>query len=283
MVDYPARGRSAYVPLPGPDGKQPIDGNLGIRTALELERIFTNARERGDFPLKMNHTQWPGPGRSAIRSSTTFIKTQVQFAGAHRRVDARGEHRAPRRDRIAGDPVHPFAGRRLRVRPDRGAAEPRADHGDGGAGRPAVRRRRHGEGHAGPAQSRTRGASPTTASSSPRRRTPRRICNVVLEEKSDRPDEVRCWMQVEPARKLTRWQGKRVLAISANGTYHRVYDPCIPKFLNQAGVKTDFIRLEDVGPQRQRPHDDAGEEQRRHHQVRHRVAAEEHRDDVTFL
>jgi hypothetical protein len=26
-----------------------------------------------------------------------------------------------------------------------------------------------------------------------------------------------------------------------------VYDPCIPKFLNQAGVKTDFIRLEEQG------------------------------------
>ncbi len=54
-------------------------------------------------------------------------------------------------------------------------------------------------------------------------------------------------MQVEPARKLAKWQNIPVLAISANGTYHRVYDPCIPKFLNQAGVKTDFVRLEDVG------------------------------------
>ena len=46
------------------------------------------------------------------------------------------------------------------------------------------------------------------------------------------------------------WRGgrtSRCSAISANGTYHRVYDPCIPKFLNQAGVKADFVRLEDVG------------------------------------
>jgi len=71
--------------------------------------------------------------------------------------------------------------------------------------------------------------------------------NVRLEEKSDRPDEVRCWMQVEPARKLVNFKDIRVLSISANGTYHRVYDPCIPKWLNQAGVKTDFVRLEDVG------------------------------------
>jgi pimeloyl-ACP methyl ester carboxylesterase len=71
--------------------------------------------------------------------------------------------------------------------------------------------------------------------------------NVVLESKSERPDEAPCWMQVEPARKLARWKDIRVFAASASGTYHRVYDPCIPKFLNQAGVKTDFVRFEDVG------------------------------------
>ena len=74
MVDYPARGRSAYVPLPGPDGKTPIDGNLTIRTALELERIWTNARERGDFPLKMNHTQWPGTGKMGDPIFDNFIR-----------------------------------------------------------------------------------------------------------------------------------------------------------------------------------------------------------------
>jgi hypothetical protein len=38
-----------------------------------------------------------------------------------------------------------------------------------------------------------------------------------------------------------------VLAISANGTYHRVFDGCIPKFMKQAGVPAEFVRLEDVG------------------------------------
>jgi hypothetical protein len=69
----------------------------------------------------------------------------------------------------------------------------------------------------------------------------------VLETKQERPDEVRCWMQAEPARKLTRWQNIRVLMASANATYHRVYDPCIPKFLKQAGVQVEFYRMEDVG------------------------------------
>ena len=38
-----------------------------------------------------------------------------------------------------------------------------------------------------------------------------------------------------------------ILSISAEGTYHRVYDPCIPKWLNQAGAKDAFVRLEDMG------------------------------------
>jgi len=71
--------------------------------------------------------------------------------------------------------------------------------------------------------------------------------DVVLEERSEHPDEARCWMQKEPARKLVRWQNIPVVALSANGTYHRVYDPCIPKFLKQAGVRAEFIRLEEVG------------------------------------
>ena len=70
---------------------------------------------------------------------------------------------------------------------------------------------------------------------------------VVLEEKQERPDEARCWMQVEPARKLARWKNIKTLSVSADGTYHRTYDPCIPKFLKQAGVDNTFIRLEDVG------------------------------------
>ena len=80
MVDYPARGRSAYVPLKTADGKW-IDGNFGIRTGLELARIWTAGRELGDFPRRNDHTQWPGSGKPGDPIFDTFIRTQVQFAG----------------------------------------------------------------------------------------------------------------------------------------------------------------------------------------------------------
>ena len=246
MVDYPARGRSGYVPLPGADGKTPLDGNLGIRTALEIERIWTNARERGDFPLKMNHTQWPGSGKMGDPVFDFFMKTQVQFAGATGQlVRAAGVALLER----IGTPVILFTHSQgggfgfdiTEARPQLVRVMVTAEPGGpqfGGADTAKVT--------AGPRNPNSWGLTNNRYEYDPPASSPADL-QVVLEEKSDRPDEVRCWMQVEPARKLAKWKGMRVLAISASGTYHRVYDPCIPKFLNQAGVRTDFVRLEDVG------------------------------------
>ncbi|HLG58151.1 MAG TPA: alpha/beta fold hydrolase [Vicinamibacterales bacterium] len=246
MVDYPTRGRSAYVPLPGPDGKTPIDGNLNIRTALELERIWTNGRERGDFPLKMNHTQWPGTGKMGDPIFDSFIKTQVQSAGAT------GTLTVPAGIALLdmiNSPVILFTHSQgggfgfeiTEARPKLVKAMVTVEPGGpqfGGADTAKVT--------PGPRNPNSWGLTNARYEYSPPANAPSDL-NVVLEEKSERPDEVRCWMQAEPARTLARWQNIPVLAMSANGTYHRVYDPCIPKFLEQAGVKAEFVRLETVG------------------------------------
>ena len=246
MVDYPARGRSAYVPLPGPDGKTPIDGNLNIRTALELERIWTNARERGDFPLKMNHTQWPGAGKIGDPTFDNFMKSQVQSAGASTAL-AR-EATLALLDTI-GNPVILFAHSQgggiafetTEARPQLVKAMVSLEPGGPQFGNVDTAKVT-----AGPRNPNSWGLTNARYEYDPPASSPSDL-NVVLEAKSERPDEAPCWMQVEPARKLAKWKNIRVFSASANGTYHRVYDPCIPKFLNQAGVKTDFVRLEDVG------------------------------------
>jgi hypothetical protein len=76
MVDYPARGRSPYVPG--------VDGNLGIRTALELAQIWTApATSGGEFPRKNKYTQWPSnsPKKGMMGDPVfdNFIKGQMQF------------------------------------------------------------------------------------------------------------------------------------------------------------------------------------------------------------
>jgi pimeloyl-ACP methyl ester carboxylesterase len=246
VVDYPARGRSTYVPLPGPDGKTPIDGNLNIRTALELERIWTNTRERGDFPLAKNHTQWPGAGKIGDPVFDTFMRSQVQFAGGTGALtrdagiallDMIGTQVVMFTHSQGGGFGFDITEARSQQVPLMVALEPGGPQ-FGGVDTAKIEPRPRNPNSWGLTNNRYEYTPPANAPSE---------IQTVLETKSERPDEVRCWMQVEPARKLTRWQNIRVLMASANGTYHRVYDPCIPKFLKQAGVQVEFYRMEDVG------------------------------------
>ena len=245
MVDYPARGRSAYVPLKAAEGKW-IDGNFGIRTGLELARIWTAGRELGDFPRKNNHTQWPGTGKPGDPIFDNFIRTQVQFAGESTNMAVPAG--VALLDRI-GTPVVMFThsqggGVGFEVTEQRPtlvhamvAIEP---------GGPQFGPVNTATAVAGPRNPRSWGLTDQPYEYDPPAAQPSDL-KVALEEKQERPDEARCWMQVEPARKLARWKDIKVLSISADGTYHRTYDPCIPKFLRQAGVPGEFVRLEDAG------------------------------------
>jgi len=69
----------------------------------------------------------------------------------------------------------------------------------------------------------------------------------VRQDKPDRPDLVRCWMQPEPARKLVNLKDIPVLIIMAEASYHAAYDHCTAAYLTQAGVKNTFVRLADAG------------------------------------
>ena len=66
-------------------------------------------------------------------------------------------------------------------------------------------------------------------------------------EAASAPDLVGCWMQRAPARQLPNLQHIPVMVMAAEASYHAVYDHCTAKYLSQAGVPTEFIRLEDKG------------------------------------
>ncbi len=69
----------------------------------------------------------------------------------------------------------------------------------------------------------------------------------VRQDKPERPDFVRCWMQVEPAARLPRLAGIPIGIFVCDASYHAAYDHCTSAYLSQAGVQHDFIRLEDCG------------------------------------
>src|SRR6266481_5481521 len=70
---------------------------------------------------------------------------------------------------------------------------------------------------------------------------------VEREAKADGPDLFVCWMQKAPARQLVNLKNIPVMVMAAEASYHQVYDHCTAKYLNQAGVKTEYIRLQDKG------------------------------------
>ena len=71
--------------------------------------------------------------------------------------------------------------------------------------------------------------------------------SIEREAKPDGPDLFACWMQKPPARQLVNLKYIPVMVMTAEASYHQVYDHCTAKYLAQAGVKNDFIRLQDKG------------------------------------
>ena len=69
----------------------------------------------------------------------------------------------------------------------------------------------------------------------------------VRQASPDAPDLVRCWLQQEPARRLTKLKNVPLLILIAEASYHAAYDHCTAAYLTQAGVANTMIRLEDIG------------------------------------
>jgi pimeloyl-ACP methyl ester carboxylesterase len=240
MVDYPARGRSAYVP--------DVDGNLTIRTAQNLEQVFTDIGAQGNWPQAKKFTQWPGKGKMGDPIFDTFAKTQVQFLAGGKQAQLNLDAHMALLDRI-GSPVillthsqgGEFGWQIADARPKLVKAIITAEP----AGPPIK-----GVDIAKIAYNQNANLSWGLTSlplhydppvSDPSELQP------VLEEKSEGPDVVPCYLQKEPAHKLTNLEGIPVLDVSAEASYHRVFDSCIAKWLKQAGVETEYVKMEDVG------------------------------------
>ena len=246
LEDFPARGRSQYVP--GVDGTNE-NLNLNIRTADNLEEIFTASAARGDFPNAKKHTQWPGTGRIGDKIFDDFTKTQVQFLGGLRQETMVRDANVALLDMI-GTPVillthsqgggfgWTIADRRPNLvkaivtleaagPPIRGVDTAKVAYQQGG-GLPW-------------------GVTATPITYEPAVKEPSELQTVLETATPSEAGTVPCYLQKEPARKLVNLTKIPVLFMSAEGGYHRVFDRCVPTWLNQAGVKTEYVRMEDVG------------------------------------
>ena len=238
VVDQPARGRSADA------------GNVGEInrfTANIIEQRFTAAAKHNLWPQAKLHTQFPGEGPNKGQRGDPvfdqFYASQVQLL----RPNSVSEQLVRDAGAALLDKIGPaiiithsqsgpfgwvIADARPMLVKGIVAAEP-----SGPPFREAV---------FGTAAARHWGVTETPMSYTPPVTDPAQLTKVE-EAKADGPDLVKCMLQTEPARKLTNMQNVPVLVFAAEASYHASYDHCTAKYLKQAGVKTDFVRLENVG------------------------------------
>ncbi len=245
MMDLPARGRSAYVPG--------VDGNLlPPRSGPLMEEVWSGARPpstpQSSWPQAAKHTQWPGDGPNKGKMGDPvfdyFAKTDSQSPTGKDLEQLSADDIVALVDLIhqpvillLHSGVAPSGWLVADARPKlvKGiiAAEPVA---------PPIENAERGA--TGPG--RVWGLTNMPITYDPPIKSAAEL-QTVREDKADGPDLIPCWVQKEPARKLINLEGIPVLDVSGEASYHRPYAHCVAKWLNQAGVKTTFVRLEDVG------------------------------------
>jgi pimeloyl-ACP methyl ester carboxylesterase len=238
MIDQPMRGRSAH---------HPGDGPTRMFTAENEEWQFTASEKTMRWPQAKLHTQWPGdgPGKGQAGDPVfdAFYATQVETVISNEETQRRNQEAgAALLDRIGPAIVlthsqsGPFgwliADARPRLVKAVVAVEPSGPPFEGTINATGKQR--------------AWGPTDIAITYDPPVKDPGDIA-VEREAKPDGPDLFVCWMQKAPARQFVNLKNIPVMVMAAEASYHQVYDHCTAKYLGQAGVRADYIRLQDKG------------------------------------
>ena len=238
MIDQPMRGRSAA---------HPSDGPTRMFTAENEQSQFTAIETDGTWPQAKLHTQWPGDGPNKGKMGDpyfdAFYATQIETVISNEETQQRNKDAgAALLDRIGPAIV--------------------LTHSQSGAfgwliadARPRLVKAIVAIEPAGPpfegviiASGKQRAWGPTDIpiTYDPPIKDANELA-IEREAKPDGPDLFQCWMQKAPVRQLVNLKDIPVMVMTAEASYHQVYDHCTVKYLSQAGVRTEYIRLQDKG------------------------------------
>ena len=247
LMDQPGRGASGYNhDAYGPAARQPPSF---------VQQRFTATQNYGPEPGKPMgwpqaklHSQWPGTGVAGDPVFDQFYASQVESVAGGVSARLVAEAGAALLDRIGPAVIithsqsGAFGWAIGEARPDKVraivAVEP---SGPPFFGAPPP------WGDSDPDKlSRPWGLTTTPLTYGPPLKTPNDLAKV-QETTPEGPDLARCWRQAEPARRLVNLSRFPVLILVSESSYHSGYDHCTARYLSQAGVKTDFVRLADLG------------------------------------
>src|SRR5437588_1609253 len=246
MMDYPGQGRSAYVP-------GGLDGNLvPPRSGPLMEEVWTGGRPpssaASSWPQAKKYTQWPSDapnkGKMGDPVFDYFAKTELPVVASPNQEKRTADALVQLADMIdqpvilmlnsgAAAAGWQVADARPKLVKGIVAVEPAA---------PPIENAERGA--TGPG--RVWGLTNLPVHYIPPINEAAEL-QTIRQDKPDAPDLLPCWIQKEPAHKLVNLEAIPVLDVSGEASYHRPYAHCVAKWLNQAGVRATFVKLEDVG------------------------------------
>jgi pimeloyl-ACP methyl ester carboxylesterase len=235
MVDQPARGRSVWHPE--------HNGKLRMFTAQQLETLFTASAQLGKWPQAKLHNQWPGTGRKGDPVFDAFYATQVQSLASDSETQQLTQQAGMALIDMIGPAIlltHSQSGLLgwviAEARPSlvKGimAIEPSGPPFHNNA--------------PGLPKARAYGITDIPVAYDPPITDPGQL-TTVRQDKPDADGLIACTLQADPPRKLVNFQRIPVLITVAEASYHAPYDHCTAKYMKQAGVPVEFVRLQEKG------------------------------------
>ncbi|MBV9784865.1 MAG: hypothetical protein JO264_13730 [Acidisphaera sp.] len=240
IPDQPARGRSIY--------QQPLDGAVSSNTVLSMEQRFTATQDFDLWPQAHLHTQWPGTGLQGDPVFDAFMRgTNGSIPGTTEEnlntmdgaalIDKIGPAIVLGRSQSGVYPFH-YAD----VRP--GQVKAMIDI-EGAA--PAFNCYTCQTYNGVPSTlTPLWGVTGTPITYSPAITDPSQLVRVPATGPNN-PNLATCWLQGAPVHTLPNLKGIPTMVMVSQSSFAAQTEQCMHEYLTQAGVKNDFVRLQNKG------------------------------------
>lgn len=245
VTDQPARGRSAYHP--------DAVGSMRRTNQATIEQRFSTPEKAGLWPQAKLHTQWPGRGSRGDKIFDQFMAQELPSLADFGRQQALNRDAGVALLEKIGPSIlltHSQAGTFgwliADARPDLVSAIVAIEPNGPPVHDIIFSPRSECPFLEGPL-TKPFGLTSEPLTYSPKVDDPQKDLSFVKSTEESDPSLACCWLQREPARQLIRLKNIPVLILQGEASYHAPYDHGTVKYLEQAGVKVDFIRLADIG------------------------------------
>jgi pimeloyl-ACP methyl ester carboxylesterase len=239
IVDQPARGRSPYNSQLGPLN-DPSNSLRAQSLWAAIERFML-------WPAARLHTQWVGPAVDGDPTFEQFLSSQTAaIATGAVQEELTAEGLVALVDKIGPSILVPHSqpGPAAWLVADRRSNLLKAIVTIEPGGPPVRTDEPHLAFPPSPSVVFTWGITRNPITYDPPVTDPSQLTFVALPKE---PDVNTCWVQAAPARRLPNVAKVPIVFLSSPSGYNTAWDPCTTKYLTQAGVSYDWIKLQDIG------------------------------------